>query len=155
MKKIDLGQTVNTIANLGVIAGIVFLAIELDQNRDLMRAEIRHELSQGAIDYLAREAGDGELAEIVTKAYNGEPLSAVEVRRFNYQTYAWFRYVEDVHYQYRNGLYDETEFAAHQETWRQLLEFQAVRDLWCTVRGYSPGLRALFEDLLGERRCGV
>jgi len=32
MKKIDLGQTIQTLANLGVIAGIVFLAMELQQN---------------------------------------------------------------------------------------------------------------------------
>jgi hypothetical protein len=31
MKKIDVGQTLNTIANLGVIVGIVFLAFELRQ----------------------------------------------------------------------------------------------------------------------------
>ena len=32
MKKIDLGQTLNTLANVGVIAGIVFLGVELRQN---------------------------------------------------------------------------------------------------------------------------
>jgi hypothetical protein len=32
MKKIDLGQTISILANLGVIAGIVFLAFELRQN---------------------------------------------------------------------------------------------------------------------------
>ena len=32
MKKIDLGQTISIFANLGVIAGITFLALELNQN---------------------------------------------------------------------------------------------------------------------------
>ena len=30
--KINIGQTLNTLANIGVIAGIVFLAVELGQN---------------------------------------------------------------------------------------------------------------------------
>ena len=32
MKKIDLGQTVNTLANVGVIGGLIFLGFEMQQN---------------------------------------------------------------------------------------------------------------------------
>ena len=38
MKKPDLGQTITIFANLGVIAGIVFLGIELQQNNELLTA---------------------------------------------------------------------------------------------------------------------
>ena len=38
MKKIDLGQTLNTLANVGVIAGIVFLGLELSQNNDILES---------------------------------------------------------------------------------------------------------------------
>ena len=41
MKKIDLGQTINILANVGVIAGIVFLAFELQQNNELLGAQIQ------------------------------------------------------------------------------------------------------------------
>jgi hypothetical protein len=37
MKKLELGRTINTIANLGVIAGIIFLALELNQNNQLRK----------------------------------------------------------------------------------------------------------------------
>ena len=37
MKKIDLGQAISIVANIGVIAGIVFLAYELRQNTQAMR----------------------------------------------------------------------------------------------------------------------
>jgi len=36
MKKIDLGQTIGILANIGVIAGIVFLAIEVRQNQRVL-----------------------------------------------------------------------------------------------------------------------
>ena len=33
MKKLDVGQMITILANLGVIAGIVFLAVEIRQNQ--------------------------------------------------------------------------------------------------------------------------
>ena len=38
MKKLDLGQIITILANIGVIAGIVLLAVELDQNNRLIEA---------------------------------------------------------------------------------------------------------------------
>ena len=35
MKKLDLGQTVTILANVGIIAGIVFLGIEFHAPREL------------------------------------------------------------------------------------------------------------------------
>ncbi len=51
MRKINVGQTVGILANVGVIAGIVFLVFELQQNREMMRAQTRNELSMGAMDF--------------------------------------------------------------------------------------------------------
>jgi len=39
MKKIDLGQTISIVANLGVLAGLILLIVELNQNRELAQAE--------------------------------------------------------------------------------------------------------------------
>ncbi len=39
MKGIDLGQTFQILANIGVIAGIIFLAVELRQNNEQLRLQ--------------------------------------------------------------------------------------------------------------------
>ena len=39
MKKIDLAQSITVLANLGVNAGIVFLALEVRQGNELLQAE--------------------------------------------------------------------------------------------------------------------
>ena len=39
MKKIDLGQTLGILANVGVVFGILLLAYELNQNRQMMEAQ--------------------------------------------------------------------------------------------------------------------
>ena len=44
MKKIDVGRTINTLANLGVIGGIVFLAFEIRQNTATMQSSSFEEL---------------------------------------------------------------------------------------------------------------
>ena len=50
MKKIDLGQTLSILANVGVIAGIVFLAIEIRDSNNQARVT-----NQLAVSSLARE----------------------------------------------------------------------------------------------------
>ena len=41
MKKLDIAQILQVLANFGVIAGIVLLALEVRQNNDLLSIEIR------------------------------------------------------------------------------------------------------------------
>ncbi len=43
MKKIDLGQTISILANVGVIGGIVFLAFELRQNSEQLEIQAREQ----------------------------------------------------------------------------------------------------------------
>ena len=46
MKKIDLGQALQILGTAGVILGIFLLVYELNQNRELMAAEIRNSIAQ-------------------------------------------------------------------------------------------------------------
>ena len=97
-------------ANLGVLIGILLLVFELNQNRDLVRAQIRNELSQGVIDILRLRTDNEQLADILFRAENGEELSPLESSRYMHFYRAFFRYVANVHYQYRQGLYDDSEY---------------------------------------------
>ena len=47
---IDLGQTVGILANIGVIAGIAFLALELRQNNSHLATQARYSLRQYRLD---------------------------------------------------------------------------------------------------------
>lgn len=82
MKKIELGQAVSILANLGVIAGIVFLALELQQNNALLAAQARSELATRRVGFVELVTGNGELADIIVRANAGEPLSPAEQFRF-------------------------------------------------------------------------
>ena len=78
MKKIDVGQAVGILANLGVVAGIIFLAIEVGQNNELMRAAARDAQNERIQDYIEQVYKTPGLAEIIIKARNGEPLTEAE-----------------------------------------------------------------------------
>lgn len=83
MKKIDVGQVITIAANVGVIAGIAFLAIELRQNT----AAIRSQSSIAVNDSLAHlnEAlyDNPELTDIWIKGRESlDSLSPSEAERF-------------------------------------------------------------------------
>jgi hypothetical protein len=48
---------------LGVLLGRILLVVELEQNRDRVRAQILHELTMGIIDSLQMPANTEQLAE--------------------------------------------------------------------------------------------
>ena len=78
MKKIDLGQSITILANIGVIAGIVFLAIELRQNNELLAAQARSDrvaLRQADTTLVIENP---ELLNALVKNGHGEPLTVHE-----------------------------------------------------------------------------
>ena len=79
MKKIDLGQTITIFANIGVIAGIVFLAFELQQNSNLLTTQARATLMAARLSQQeAVSRNVGGLAEILVKVSSGESLTDLE-----------------------------------------------------------------------------
>ena len=77
MKTIDLGQAVSILANVGVIAGIVFLGIELRQNNELLEAESRFARSERAVGLLTLPISR-ELAAVLAKVSDGDDLDSTD-----------------------------------------------------------------------------
>jgi hypothetical protein len=144
-------------ANLGVLVGLLLLIVELNQNREMMRAQIRHELAMGIVDLLQAPATDAQLADVLLRGINGEELKPTEKYQFEMRTNALFRYWEDVHYQYRIGLYDDSEFSRQRAAWKVSLErSRLAAEYWCRVRQlYSPEFAAEMDSLLPDRSCGA
>lgn len=73
----DIGQIISIGANLGVIAGIIFLATEVRQNNRLLTAQARYSLRQYRSD-IADSLMLPHVLEATHKWAAGEKLSAVE-----------------------------------------------------------------------------
>ena len=107
MKKLDLGQIVTLVANLGVIAGIVFLAVEVQQNNELLATQARYERDAIARSGNLRHIENPELIRVTVKAQNSEPLTQEEAMLIELSCNLTLDNYSYVYREFRNGLLDE------------------------------------------------
>jgi len=65
MKKINLGQTIQILANVGVIAWIVFLAVEIRTNTESNRIAVEQGLEANWMLINSQIASDSDLAALI------------------------------------------------------------------------------------------
>jgi len=94
MKKIDFGQAMSFLANIGVLIGILLLAYELRQNNDLMEAEARLNRVNMVVDAWRFTAENGDVTELREREKAGEELSGADVRRIDATIMAIFVLLE-------------------------------------------------------------
>ena len=142
-------------ANLGVLIGIILVLVELNQNITTMRAQTRSDLSTNIVELFVRVAENEQLASLRRRADAGEELTPDEVYRYDHITRAFFRYWENVHYQYRIGLYDEVEFSRQRKAWQDYAGRSGTMvNWWCQHRlEFSPQFVEEFDALLTTYRC--
>jgi len=144
-----VSQGVQLAANLGVILSIMVLAYQIGEQRDLMKAQTRTATSSEAIGLLVSEATDEGLLSAVRRSWDGEELSPEDRFRLERISRAYFHLWQNIHYQYRHGLYDETEFAGARAGLKLRLSRPGVAAIWCdTAYQYSPAFVAEVEPLL-------
>ena len=116
MKKLDLGQTVTILANVGIIAGIVFLGIELQQNNALLGAQARATRAQVRMDGTDLLVSTPELMRAFAREQSGESLSELDQMYLNYAALGTFVRWEYVYGEFREGLIEEDSVPV--ENWR-------------------------------------
>jgi hypothetical protein len=109
----------------------------------------------GIVELQITTGTNQQLVELLERADNGEELGGAEWRQVFYRFNALVRYWENVHYQYRQDLYDEVEFAKQREAWRDTFERgPAITGFWCEKRLlYSPEFMAELDSLLPANSC--
>jgi hypothetical protein len=151
LKKIDLGQTITLLANLGVLVGVFLLIYELSQNRNMMRAQIRNEISRTVID-LAGAWADEEMVELIARSRRGDSLTDTQEGRLQFFSNSLLRMYENIHYQYREGMFAEDEYTAVSNTIRRRLNTDPhLRNHFCDTKdGLSPAFVEAIEGWLNE-----
>jgi hypothetical protein len=85
-------------ANIAVLIGIVFVALELRQNNELMAAEARFNRTTVSRDAWQSMAENGDYADILVRARKGETLSDTDEFR---ATASMMRYLVNMDWIYR------------------------------------------------------
>ena len=102
MSKFDLGQATQVLANFGAIAGIIFLAIEINQNSKVMESQTRLNLITVEDSVLAPLSENEELVNIVLNAESGVDLSPVQRFQFTAFYQKGFRVLEWIYLELPN-----------------------------------------------------
>lgn len=137
MRKIDLGQTIGILANVGVLVGIVFLLLELQQKNEQLSAQSRFNYYQNRISEYRLIAENGELVEIMQRANAGEELSPFERARVTNRMNALITGWEYEFGEMERGRLLEEEFnvAAKRQVYRSL---PALEQIWVQYRSTAP-----------------
>jgi hypothetical protein len=150
-----LNRWLTLVANAGVLVGIALVAVELNQNRQMIQAQTRNEITQGTLDLLNYTATNMALSNALVRANRGEELSDTENLMVGSRNEAVLRHWENIHYQYRQGLYDQSEFDASIATFSAILSKQpALMNEWCLNRlSYSVEFATELGALLPPDSC--
>jgi len=137
------------------VVGLVIVVLQLYENQRITRSQTRHELASTIVTILSDTANNPQLASVIYRASRGLPLTPVEQFQFEVRSNALLRYWEDVHYQYRMGLYDEEEFDRHRDAWAATIrQSKGFVEYWCRVRQlYSPAFANEMNRLLRSDAC--
>ena len=129
MGKINLGQAVQTLANLSVIVGIVFLALQLRQNNALLAAQARATRAQVRIDGVGLILNNPELLQAGFKQLNGQPLTEMEEFMLYLDAQRSFASWQYVYGEFREGLIESADVPV--ENWRNLFKRRsALQNAW-------------------------
>jgi len=138
MDRDKLNKWLTLTANLAVVAGIVFLAFELRQNNELLKAEIRtirHNVR--AADYLLPVEHE-QYANALIKKRHGDSLTEYERLILNRTIAATLYNYQYVFTEYRLGRIEENSLPL--DDWRAGLDGETSSD-----PGYWPDLREYWE----------
>jgi hypothetical protein len=145
------GYWLNIFANLAVVAGIVFLGMELRQNSQVMRAQVRNDITQNIFGSADR-ALTPEVVAAYERAMTGDEPRATDEYVFGLVTRATFRSFENTQYQYGMGLFDESEYRANLAFMESYLRDTTGIDRtawWQENRmQFSEGLRQVIDSLV-------
>jgi hypothetical protein len=118
MKKIDVAQTLSILANLGVIAGIIFLGFELRQNNTLMASQSRANQTEQVLALQSEVFLNADLAEIIYKASMSEPRTGADQLRLLALQPKMILGMQFQFEELRNGTLDRVNVAAWRAIYR-------------------------------------
>ncbi len=112
------------VANLGVLAGLVFVAIELNQNTKATVSTASEQITNQSLDYFALGMDYQVIALARYKQSIGDELSGFEQNQLRSHQYYNFRGFENVYLQYQRGYLEQSEWDRYQ----RIIKFRLTTD---------------------------
>ena len=144
-----------TLSVLAVLAGLAFVGVEIRQNNSLARGQARQDLADATEEWIQTLTQDPEYYEVWDRAWiRCEELEGTEARRASLMMLGLLRRQENVFFQYREGLVDESALASY-GAGQAAPHFQCprFRELWRGQRSttYDPEFVDFFDNSMELR----
>jgi arylsulfatase A-like enzyme len=152
MKKIGSSQMIAIVANVGVIAGIIFLAIEVNQNTAMIEAEMSQSRAETALGIAQSLYNSDYLPEILVVARAGQQLTDVQKERLRHWFRGFNRNQDNLLRQYHQGLLtDDVPRSIRSAIRESYADVAITTELWeRTKLRYSDDYINLVDEVLAE-----
>jgi len=159
MKTIDLGQTLGVLANLAVVAGIVFLAIQIREERDYAIVENTTIVGLGMADWMSSVAQDQDHAGVIYRgSQDFQSLAPLEQFEFDMLMRSWIMRIEMGRYAQSRKVSPEGSGPGGESTVLvgnlvRLFDLPGTRQWWASAdkRGIQKGAVAYIDNYLGQK----
>jgi hypothetical protein len=125
-----INQWLVLVSNLGVLAGIVFLAIEINQNTTVARSSTRQAIAEMVSSRPILAYTNTDAARLSLKVFTDQPLTDVERIQAMSRWYSVMRDWENIHYQYQSGMLTEDEWRGFRLNLKSLFDLPILREYW-------------------------
>ena len=152
MKGIDVGRAVGILANVGVIAGIVFLAIEINQNTEMMEAQMSQARTEAAMAEAQSIYNSEYVLPLLDSIDQGQSLTNMERQRFAHYLRAFNRNQDNQLWQYRQGLLGENIPRSIRSAVRaELAARPLAREIWASTKDiYTDDYVEMVDAIIAE-----
>lgn len=110
MKSDKLSQSLSILANLGVLAGLVFVAIELNQNTEQLALELQWQVTDRMYQNNRDLIGDNPASILSKSMSDPENLTFEEYQAASAILFNFVNVWEDRYFLYQAGLFEDDEW---------------------------------------------
>ena len=150
-----LGNYGEFIGSIAVVVTLGYLAIQIRQSTVVARSAVRQGITEMTVYQVSDLVTNRDVAKRFMDAIVGREVDELDSFQLQARCYIEFRRFENIHYQYRNGMFDDSEFYAEKSTWKSLINRnKAFARNWCSTRqNYSPEFAAEINNMLADDVC--
>ena len=153
MKNSPISDWLTLFANLAVVAGIIFLAIEVSQNTAMIEAQMSQGRAETAMDQAESLYNSDHLPEIFLAMEQEQPLTDLQRVRFTAYLRAFNRNQDNLLHQVEKGFLGASTLRSIRDAvWVELARKKAAREIWENTRvSYSDEYVALVDSVISEQ----
>lgn len=149
----DLVAIGSFISSLALLASLVYVGVQVRQASRHARAATGASRADRLVEISLRMAESPEFADLVSRGRSGEPLTPLELGRFETFARMEFWSAEDNYLQFREGLLQHARYRSFRYSMLGLMRGAGMLAAWELLRAsFDPGFAAFMDDVVDEAR---